>query len=69
MSKAVILSIHPKWAEKIYSGEKEVEWRKTFPTWYKWECSDSQAYRMLGNGWTVEVIKHFFSFLPWAKKE
>ena len=19
--------------------------------------------------WTVEVIKHFFSFLPWAKKE
>jgi len=32
MSKAVILSIHPKWAEKIYSGEKEVEWRKSFPT-------------------------------------
>ena len=30
MSKAVLLSIHPKWAEKIYSGEKEVEWRK-FP--------------------------------------
>ena len=23
----------------------------------------------IGNGWTVEVIKHFFSFLPWAKKE
>ena len=40
---------------------------QTIPTWYKWECSDSQAYRMLGNGWTVEVIKHFFSFLPWAK--
>ena len=37
---------------------------QTIPTWYKWECSDSQAYRMLGNGWTVEVIKHFFSFLP-----
>lgn len=32
MSKAVILSIHPNWAEKIYSGEKAVEWRKTFPT-------------------------------------
>jgi len=40
---------------------------QTIPTWYKWECSDSQAYRMLGNGWTVEVIKHFFSFLPFAK--
>lgn len=42
---------------------------QTIPEWYKWECSDTQAYRMIGNGWTVEVIKHFFSFLPWAKKE
>lgn len=41
---------------------------QTIPEWYKWECSDSQAYRMLGNGWTVEVIKHFFSFLPFAKE-
>lgn len=40
---------------------------QTIPTWYKWECSDSQAYRMLGNGWTVEVIKHVFSFLPFAR--
>ncbi len=37
---------------------------QTIPTWYKWECSDSQAYRMLGNGWCCEVIKHIFSFLP-----
>lgn len=37
---------------------------QTIPEWYRWECRDSQAYRMLGNGWTVEVIKHFFSFLP-----
>ena len=41
---------------------------QTIPTWYKWECSDSQAYRMLGNGWTVEVIKHFFNFLPFTKE-
>lgn len=41
---------------------------QTIPPWYKWECSDSQAYRMLGNGWTVEVIKHIFSFLPEAWK-
>ena len=43
---------------------------QTIPTWYKWECSDSQEYRMLGNGWTIEVIKHIFSFLPdaWKKK-
>lgn len=31
------------------------------------QTSDSSCYRMLGNGWTVEVIKHFFSFLPFAK--
>ena len=41
---------------------------QTIPPWYKWECSDSQAYRMLGNGWTVEVIKHFFQFLPFEKE-
>lgn len=27
----IILSIHPKWAEKIYSGEKAIEWRKNMP--------------------------------------
>ena len=42
---------------------------QTIPEWYKWECSDSQAYRMLGNGWTVEVIKHFFKELPWCGKK
>ena len=28
----IILSIHPKWAEKIYSGEKTIEWRKVIPS-------------------------------------
>ena len=36
---------------------------QTIPEWYKWECSATQQYTMLGNGWTVEVIKHIFSFL------
>lgn len=36
---------------------------QTIPSWYKWECSPTQQYRMLGNGWTVEVIKHILSFL------
>lgn len=35
---------------------------QTIPEWYKWGCSDTQAYKMLGNGWTVEVIKHILSF-------
>ena len=37
---------------------------QTIPEWYKWACSDTQQYRMLGNGWTVEVIKHIFRSLP-----
>lgn len=36
---------------------------QTIPDWYQWECSETQQYRMLGNGWTVEVIKHIFSFI------
>lgn len=36
---------------------------QTVPYWYKWECSDTQQYKMLGNGWTVAVIYHIFSFI------
>lgn len=36
---------------------------QTIPNWYKWECSDTQIYRMCGNGWTIKVIMHIFSFL------
>lgn len=31
---------------------------QTIPSWYEWGCSDTQQYRMLGNGWTVEIIMH-----------
>lgn len=31
---------------------------QTVPDWYEFPVSDSQAYKMLGNGWTVEVIAH-----------
>jgi len=36
---------------------------QTIPEWYEWIVSDTQIYKMLGNGWTVEIIKHIFSFL------
>lgn len=36
---------------------------QTIPEWYVWKCSDTQQYHLLGNGWTVEVIVHIFSFL------
>ena len=31
---------------------------QTVPEWYIFPVSDSQAYKMLGNGWTVLVIAH-----------
>jgi DNA-cytosine methyltransferase len=36
---------------------------QTIPDWYQWIVSDTQIYKMLGNGWTVEVIKHIFSYI------
>lgn len=41
---------------------------QTVPGWYKWECSNTQQYRMLGNGWTVDVIVHILSFLDLQAK-
>ena len=38
---------------------------QTIPDWYRWDCSETQQYKMLGNGWTVEVIKHILSFGKW----
>lgn len=42
----------------------ECERLQTVPDGYTSCVSDAQAYRMLGNGWTVEVIAHIFSFMP-----
>ena len=36
---------------------------QTVPEWYEFPVSDTQAYKMLGNGWTVDVIAYIFSFL------
>ena len=37
---------------------------QTVPEWYSFPVSDQQAYKMLGNGWTVDVIKHQLSYIP-----
>ena len=34
---------------------------QTVPEEYVFPVSDSQAYKMLGNGWTVDVIAHIMS--------
>ena len=39
---------------------------QTVPEWYEFPVSDSQAYKMLGNGWTCEVISHILKYLKEA---
>lgn len=41
---------------------------QTVPDWYKWGCSNTQQYKMLGNGWSIEVIAHILSFLQLKAK-
>lgn len=36
---------------------------QTVPDWYEWGVSDTQIYRMCGNGWTVRVIEHILKNL------
>lgn len=42
----------------------ECERLQTLPDNYTEGVSNTQRYKMLGNGWTVDVIAHIFSFLP-----
>ena len=37
---------------------------QTVPEGFVFPVSDTQAYKMLGNGWTVEVIAHILSYCP-----
>ena len=39
---------------------------QTVPEWYEFPVSNSQAYKMLGNGWTVDVIAHILKGLKEA---
>ncbi len=42
----------------------ECERLQTVPDNYTSAVSNSQRYKMLGNGWTVDIIAHIFSFIP-----
>lgn len=46
---------------------KECMRLQTVPEWYEFPVSNSQAYKMLGNGWTVDVIAHIFTYLKERK--
>ena len=45
----------------------ECERLQTVPDNYTDCVSNSQRYKMLGNGWTVDVIAHIFKHLPYSK--
>lgn len=47
--------------------EIECERLQTVPDDYTSIVSSTQRYRMLGNGWTVDVIAHIFSFMALQK--
>lgn len=42
---------------------------QTVPEDYVFPVSDTQAYKMLGNGWTVDVIAHILSYCPGITEE
>lgn len=42
----------------------ECEKLQTVPLNYTDSANDGQRYKMLGNGWTVDVIAHILSFIP-----
>lgn len=46
----------------------ECERLQTLPDNYTEGVSNSQRYKMLGNGWTVDVISHILSYSKHAKK-
>lgn len=41
---------------------------QTVPDWFEFPVSNTQAYKMLGNGWTVDVIAHIFTQLKKAEQ-
>ena len=42
---------------------------QTVPDTYVFPVSDTQAYKMLGNGWTVDVIAHIMSYFDGLTEE
>ena len=42
----------------------EAERLQTLPDNYTEGVSDTQRYKCLGNGWTVDVIAHILGFIP-----
>jgi site-specific DNA-cytosine methylase len=62
---------HRKWNENYllkdgvyrYLSQTEIEKLQTLPIGYTKNLSFDDAYDVIGDGWTVDVIAHIFSFL------
>lgn len=57
---------HPKtWYGKTFRKltSREFERLQTVPDGYTDSVSENQACKMLGNGWTVDVISHILSYM------
>jgi site-specific DNA-cytosine methylase len=46
--------------EMFYLNPNHCEKLQTVPIGYTKSVSNNQRYKMLGNGWTVDVIAHIF---------
>lgn len=64
---------HIKLADGFYIIRKltvtECKRPQTVPDTYTFPVSDTQAYKMLGNGWTVDVIAHIMSHFDGMTEE
>ena len=66
---------HRKWNENYllkdgvyrYLSQTEIEKLQTLPIGYTSNLSFDDAYDVIGDGWTVDVIAHIFSFLKKGK--
>ena len=73
MSKAVLISIRPKWVEKIANGEKTIEVRKTrpkLPTPFKAYiyCSQGKDARRLRGSWGKVIGEFTCTKLDWITR-
>lgn len=62
---------HKKWNENYlfrngkyyFLSQFELEWLQTLPAGYTSMLTYDEAYDVIGDGWTIDVIAHIFSFL------
>jgi len=58
---AVLTSMHERRIRRL--TPTECERLQTVRDGYTAHVSDSQRYKMLGNGWTIDIISHIFSYI------